>query len=54
MIFLNLFWTKYLELLEFNSVKFILSIKKVITSSTLAIKFQKNILKFHHLTEFTK
>lgn len=54
MVFLNRFWTKYLELLEFNSVKFIQTIKKFITTTASSIKFQKIILKFQNHTKFAK
>jgi hypothetical protein len=54
MIFLNQYWTKYLELLEFNSVKYIQTIKKFITTIASSIKFKNNILKFKHHTKFAK
>lgn len=54
MVFLNIYWTKHLELLEFNSVKYIQTIKKFITTLASTIKFQKNILKFKHYTKFAK
>ncbi len=43
MIFLNIHWTKFLELIEFNSGKYIQNIKKFITTIASVKKFQKDI-----------